>query len=375
MTENFSGDEFSFCATTGENQTRRTDWIIDSGASCHMCWERDVFLTYKKLSNSTVKLGNGRTVSAAGEGIVKLKVHRADGKEVTLKLHRVLHVPEMSVNLLSVKDVTDRGFRLMFTENSCQIQTESGKIVAEGVKRGNLYLLDGKSERAGSIDEAHVAHVPDRELWHFRLGHIGDTGLDKLCGGSISTRVVIKADCECTFCEGCAKGKQTRSTPKPLGEIRATRRLECIHSDVCGPVNVPSLTGKRYVITFTDDLTCRSDVMFMTKKSQALDCFKEYQALVEGPSGEQIGIKRYLMSQQIDHKETDAESPEQNGVAERLNRTLKDKARAMVAHVGLSKGLRAEAVNTANYLRNHSPCQTLRGHITPYEAWHGKKPI
>ena len=119
-----------------------------------MCWERDVFLTYKKLKHSTVKLGDGRTVNAAGEGIVKLKVHHADGKEVTLKLHRVLHVPEMSVNLLSVKDVTDRGFRLMFTENSCQIQTESGKIVAEGVKRG-------KSERIGSIDEAHVAHVPD----------------------------------------------------------------------------------------------------------------------------------------------------------------------------------------------------------------------
>ena len=69
MTENFSGDEFSFCATTSENQTRRTDWIIDSGASCHMCWERDVFLTYKKLTNSTVKLGDGRAVNAAGEGI------------------------------------------------------------------------------------------------------------------------------------------------------------------------------------------------------------------------------------------------------------------------------------------------------------------
>ena len=128
--------------------------------------------------------------------------------------------------------------------------------------------------------------------------------------------------------------------------------------------------------------------MFMTKKSQALDCFKEYQALVEGPTGEQIGIlhthrggeyvgkefKRYLMSQQIDHEETDAESPEQNGVAERLNRTLMDKARVMVAHTGLSKRFWAEVVNTANYHHNRSPCQSFRGHITPYESWHGKKP-
>ena len=159
----------------------------------------------------------------------------------------------------------------MFTENCCQIQTEHGKLVAEAVKRGTLYLLDRRSEHTGSVDEAHVANVSDRELWHYRLGHIGDTGLDKLCGGKIS----VKDDCERAFCEGCAKGKQTRSTPKPLGEIRVTRRLERIHSDVCGPVNVASLTGKRYVITFTDDKTHRSDVMFMTQKAQPLDCFKE----------------------------------------------------------------------------------------------------
>ena len=109
--------------------------------------------------------------------------------------------------------------------------------------------------------------------------------------------------------------------------------------------------------------------------------------MVEGPTGERIRIlhtdrggeyvgkefKRYLMSQQIDHEETDAEAPEQR-VTERQNRTLMDKARSMVAHAGLSKGFWAEAVNTANYLRNRSPCQTLKGHITPFEAWHGKKP-
>ena len=94
--------EFAFCATTGNDHTLRSDWIIDSGASCHMCWERDVFLKYTKLSGSTVKLGDGRTVKAAGEGIAKLKVHRAEGRELTLK-----HLPEMCVNLLSVNDMTE----------------------------------------------------------------------------------------------------------------------------------------------------------------------------------------------------------------------------------------------------------------------------
>ena len=73
-------------------------------------------------------------------------------------------------------------------------------------------------------------------------------------------------------------------------------------------------------------------------------------------------------------RSSNAEAHEQNGVAERLNRTLKDKALSMVAHAGLSKGFWAEAVNTANYLCNRSPCQTLKGHITPFEVWHSKKP-
>ena len=77
----------------------------------------------------------------------------------------------------------------------------------------------------------------------------GATGLLTAKHRAISTGVVIKDDCESTFCEGCAKGKQTRSTPKPL-----PRRLERIHSDVCGPVTVASLTGKRYVITFTNEI-------------------------------------------------------------------------------------------------------------------------
>ena len=85
-----------------------------------------------------------------------------------------------------------------------------------------------------------------------------------------------------SFCEGCARGKQTRSTPKPLGEIRADRKLQIIHSDVMGPVTPSSLTGKAFVITFTDDHTRMSAVTFMAHKSEALEKFKEYQATVEG---------------------------------------------------------------------------------------------
>ena len=136
-----------------------------------------------------------------------------------------------------------------------------------------------------------------------------------------------------------------------------------------------SLTGKAFMITFTDDKTRMSTVAFMSHKSEALDKCREYQAVVEGESGMKIGVlrtdrggeymgkkfKEFLCEKKIKHEETIAHTPEQNGFSERLNRTLMEKARPMVAHAGLKKEYWAEAVKTACYLKNRSPCQTLKG--------------
>ena len=122
--------------------------------------------------------------------------------------------------------------------------------------------------------------------------------------------------------------------------------------------------------------------------SEALEKFKDFQPTVEGESGLKIGtlrtdrsgeyvgkeFKQYLRSQQIVHEETIANTPEQNGVSERLNRTLMEKACPMVAHAALSKRYWAEAVSTACFIKNRSPNHSLAGHITPYEAWYGRNP-
>ena len=324
----------------------------------------------------------------AGEGIVNLKIQTESKKPIQLTMNNVLHVPEMSCNLMSVRQITDHGFSVTFKDQVCKVSNNQGRLIAKGIKQGNLYILEGKTDRSDVLGEAHVAMITTRELWHNRLAHIGDAALDKLSRGDIATGIVMKEKDERSFCEGCARGKQTRSTPKPLGEIRADRKLQIIHSDVMGPVTPGSLTGKAFVITFTDDHTRMSAVAFMKHKSEALEKFREYQAIVEGESGLRIGVlrtdrggeytgkkfKEFLREQKIKHEETIANTPEQNGISERLNRTLMEKARSMVAHAGLSKKYWAEAVNTACYLKNRSPCQTLKGGKTPYEKWYGKKP-
>ena len=77
---------------------------------------------------------------------------------------------------------------------------------------------------------------------------------------------------------------------------------------------------------------------------------------------------------QIHHEITDPHTPEQNGVAERLNRTIIEKARAMVAHAGLHKKYWAEGVNTALYIYNHVASSALSFKMSPYQAWYGRTP-
>lgn len=123
------------------------------------------------------------------------------------------------------------------------------------------------------------------------------------------------------------------------------------------------------------------------RKSEALDKLKVFQAEV-APCGEKIGVlksdrrgeytseelKDYLKSQKIKQELTSAECLEQNGISERMNRTLCESAHTMLHHAGLPKKFWAEAIATGAYIRNRVSTSALNGNITPYEKWSGKKP-
>ena len=85
-------------------------------------------------------------------------------------------------------------------------------------------------------------------------------------------------------------------------------------------------------------------------------------------------FKHYLTECGIRSESTAAYSPQQNGVSERLNRTLVEAARSMLSHSGLSYAYWAEAVATATYLRNRMVSAAIKSGQTPYQLWYGKKP-
>ena len=127
-----------------------------------------------------------------------------------------------------------------------------------------------------------------------------------------------------------------------------------------------SIGGKRYFVSFIDDYSWCCAVYFMNSKAEVFEKFREFEAITTNESGQQIGtlgtdnggeyvskdFEAYLISKGIKHELTIAYTPEQNGVAERMNRTLMESARAMMSHANLPNPFWAEAVATAVYLRN-----------------------
>ena len=362
----------------------RGNWIVDSGATCHMCNDRSLFSELRSLeAPQEVTLGDGHVLQATAQGTVTLETLLPDGSCKKCRLENVLLLPKLSYSLLSVSKASEAGKTTRFDNSGCEIVNQDKKMIAFATRVGNLYCLEycRKSQRV------NVAERNKERLWHRRYGHIGEQKLQRMAKGELVRQLDYNASRSIGFCETCVGGKHHR-TPFNSSKTQSTELLELVHSDVCGKISEKSLGGAQYFLTFTDDKSRYSWVYILHSKDQVFDRFLEWKALVEKSTKKKIKTFRtdnggeytstkfesYLKGEGIRHELTVPKTPEQNGVAERLNRTLVEMARSMLIDARLPKTFWAEAVSTAVYLKNQSPSKPLQD-MTPYEAWFGRKPV
>ena len=334
-----------------------------------------------------VTLGDGRSIETTRRGTVQLKLKQHDGTHKSGTLHDVLYVPELPYNLLSIAKVTEFGKTARFDKSTCEIINEDEDVVGSATKCGSLYYLNYQMinplQRINTVKERSCINV-----WHHRYGHLSITSLKKLA----NEKLVNGLSCddvsdEMEFCESCVQGKIHRTPFPTAGGKRAEAPLVLVHSDVCGKMNSKSLSGAEYFLTFIDDKTRYVWVYILKRKSEVLRRFQEWKAMVERSTGRKVIAVRtdnggeytsvefqsYLRKEGIKHEFTVSRTPEQNGVAERLNRTLMESVRSMLVGAHLPQRFWADALATAVYLRNRSPTKSVDG-LTPYEAWSGHKP-
>ena len=173
----------------------------------------------------------------------------------------------------------------------------------------------------------------------------------------------------------------SRQPFKPVRDARSKDRLQLVHSDVCGPVKTASLGGCRYIVTFIDDYSHCCAVFMLKHKSEVFNYFRSLNVrsihtLRTDNGGEYLSteFQDYLKSKGSRHELTILHTPQQNGVVERMNRTLVKMGRSMMAHANVSKSYWGEAIATAAYIHNRVPTTALNSGKTPYEIGYKRKP-
>ena len=372
---------YALSATTrnNNNSENRFLWIVDSGATSHMCNNKELFASIQQLEEIVLIPGN-QQITAVGKGDVRIRTNSGN-----ILLKNALYIPALQHNFFSVRKCVQNGATVTFTAGSAVIKNEvDNKVTIEAKIEGDLFVFESKAESA-------FACVNSQNKWHLRLGHVNNACLQRI----VTKEIVSGVDnitnnnnnSEAASCIACMKSKISTQVFPQKAETEAENILDIIHTDVCGPFNVQSIGGSRYFLTFIDGRSRKVFVYFMKTKDQVLENFKAFKAMVEKQTGKAIRMLRsdnggefvnnsfdqFLEENGIRRQLTTPYTPQQNGVAERANRTLVEMARAMLVHAGLNEKFWAEAVATAVYIRNRLPSKAI-GDITPNEIWHGKKP-
>ena len=354
-------------------------WILDSGCSRHMSGNASLFIELTKQSSGSITLGDKGKCDIIGIGKV--------GNGSSNFINDVYLVDGLKYNLLSISQLCDKGNKVIFDKDKCEIQNiETGNVILVAPRNNNVYAMFS-NQIAGNELTCLKAKSDEQKLWHRRLGHINLHTMHKLASMEL-VRGLPKMDINFDeMCSSCVKGKQTRSSFKPKKVVSTSRPIELLHIDLCGPMRIKTPKGKQYILVVVDDFSRFTWTFFLKEKSEALQNFidlcKELQTLKNlpivsvrsdhGKEFENLKFDLFCSKYGISHNFSAPRTPQQNGVVERKNRTLEDMSRTMLLEINLPKYFWAEAINTSNYILNRCLIRPILKK-TPYELFKGRVP-
>jgi len=239
--------EFTFVAEDPP-PAARMGWIIDSGASQHLCGNRNDFITYTNISKvQEITIADGTKIKAKGVGAIEIVT------EVTsITLTNVWHVHDIGGNLMSVSRMVDAGYTVEFGKSTCSV-CKAGVRTLLRRRLGSLYYLKNGSATKDEQEqiEANLGLITNQsplasiDIWHRRLCHrtLDETPIRYITSKVTNMEVSDKAEKGHTVCGICAMGRQHKEAGTKTRE-KATEILAEVHSDICGPMQTTGLNGE-----------------------------------------------------------------------------------------------------------------------------------
>nr|GEV22859.1 retrovirus-related Pol polyprotein from transposon TNT 1-94 [Tanacetum cinerariifolium] len=223
-------------------------WCVNSGCSKHMTGNLKLFINFVWKFLGTVRFENDHVAAILGFG---------DLQWGNILITRVYFVEGLSHNLLSVGQFCDSDLEVAFRRNACFFRNLEGVDLLKGNRSTNLYTFN-LHEMATASPICLMARASSTKswLWHQCLSHLNfDTINDLAKNDLVSGLPKFKYHKE-YLCPSCEQGKSKRAShpPKPVSNSR--QRLHLLHMDLCGPMRIASINGKRFVLVIVDDYSC-----------------------------------------------------------------------------------------------------------------------
>ena len=345
-----------------------------------MTGEKTLLTDVVKKTGPTVTFGDDNKGFTTGYG--NLKIGNVIIKDISL-------VEGLKHNLLSISQFCDRGYNVDFRKDKCLITYKKDeKLALLGVRKGNLFIADLSSTSDGEMKCFYSKASSEQSwLWHKKLSHLNFKTMNSLVKRELVRGLPVMEYQQEGLCEACEKGKSKKASHRSKKLTSISEPLQLIHMDLFGPVNVMSLSRKKYALVMVDDYSKYTWVLFLHSKDEATQMIIDHIKKIEveaklpvrtirsdnGTEFKNAVLIDFCTEKGISRQYSAPRTPQQNGVVERKNRTLVEAARTMLSESNLPTYFWAEAVNTACYTQNRTLIN--KDHQkTPYELMASKKP-
>ncbi|GKA12459.1 retrovirus-related pol polyprotein from transposon TNT 1-94 [Tanacetum coccineum] len=335
-------------------------FIVDSGCTKHMTGNVSLLCNFVEKYLGTVRFGNDQFAPILGYG---------DLVQGNITIKRVYYVEGLNHNLFSVGQFCDADLEVAFRKSTCFVRDLQGNDLLSGNRGSDLYTIS-LQETTSSTPICLLAKASPTQawLWHRRLSHLNFDYINLLSKKDIVIGLPKLKYVKDQLCSSCEVSKAKRSSFKSKTVPSSKGRLNLLHMDLCGPMRVASINGKKYILVIVDDYSRYTWTLFLRSKDETPEVLKDFLTMIQrnlqapvisvrtdrGTEFLNKTLNAFFKEEGIEHQTSTPRTPEQNGVVERRNRTLVEAARTMLSASKLPLFFWAEAIATACYTQNRS---------------------
>uniref|UniRef100_A0ACD5TNV1 Uncharacterized protein n=1 Tax=Avena sativa TaxID=4498 RepID=A0ACD5TNV1_AVESA len=331
----FLNEERAIVTPAHDDAKGGEEWFLDTDATNHMTGSVDAFAELDRSVTGKVRFADISVVDIHGRGTVVFAIDGGDHRAFT----EVFFIPALKSSIVSLGQLDESWYDIHIRRGILSVRDQRNRLLMKRMARGGLVR-----------GLPHIEHADE-------------------------------------LCEACLAGKQRRLPFPHKAHYRAQKPLELVHGDLCGPITPPTPGGRHYILLLIDGRSRYMWVDLLASKDKAARAIVKFQAAAEVECGHKLRVLRtdrggeftsatfyeHCAESGVQRHLTAPYTPQQNGIVERRKQTVLGMAHSMLKAKRVPNLFWGEAVLTTMSILNRCFMRSVDG-MTPYEAWHGKKP-